>query len=62
MCVLGREADVMVRHYRPLTVQRSMLTESFAGFLAKIDDLAAKRVFVVKVGDFCMAFRPDVMC
>ena len=62
MCVLGREADVMVRYYRPLTVQRSMLTESFAGFLAKVDDLAAKRAFVVKVGDFCMAFRPDIIC
>ena len=61
MCALGREADAMVRYYRPLTVQRRMLTESLAGFLAKVDDLAAKRVFVVEVGDFCTAFRPETI-
>ena len=61
MCVLGREADVMGRYYRPLTAQRSTLTESFAGFLVKVDDLVAKRVFVLEVGDFCTAFRPEII-
>ena len=54
-------ACVCLGEKRPLTVQRRMLTESFAGFLVKVDDLVAKRVFVVEVGDFCTAFRPEII-
>ena len=53
MCVLGREAT-------PDSTEENV-DGKFRRISSKSYDLAAKRVFVVEVGDFCTAFRPEII-